>query len=490
MKKTNLAEKFIKLTKDQDLYPQLFNVAIFTPPLSAFLRSEHYSDKSKTAYLVAMKQGQPTTAFVSEFTVKNTAVEVFTKYWQTPKFLKENTKKVEYFNERLDKLYSLYTQSYIQKTSLNNLPKIAEKVLSVNQYLNTYIWFTIFDFDKDFLVHLINQLRINLSPDRLTEIWEPATTPAFDSFEKRRQLIIWHLILKGVLWKEIAQKCQYFFANYDQVKDLASVEHKLIKEYGGLSSREIKKLIKQSEAESEKKMTASRRWFSTLSPTEKKVVRFLQEIIRIRDIRKDGVSKALAIMYQIANRYLSELDLQASLIPYLSSYELKLGLDYLKSNRSDIQLRPKGTIMLWSMTNSFPIQFEYGTYGETVRQLGKYYLSKQTRKQNKGEIKGQVASKGKVVGVVRIVTNPSKDNGFKEGDILVTGMTRPEFVPLMKKAGAIVTNEGGITSHAAIVSRELNIPCIVGTRVATAVLKNGDMVEVDATIGIVKILRV
>ena len=68
-------------------------------------------------------------------------------------------------------------------------------------------------------------------------------------------------------------------------------------------------------------------------------------------------------------------------------------------------------------------------------------------------------------------------------------MTRPEFVPLMKKAGGIITNEGGITSHAAIISRELGIPCIIGTKIATKVLHDGDLVEVDADNGVVRILE-
>ena len=72
------------------------------------------------------------------------------------------------------------------------------------------------------------------------------------------------------------------------------------------------------------------------------------------------------------------------------------------------------------------------------------------------------------------------------GDILVAWATNPAIVPAMKKAAAIVTNEGGLTCHAAIVSRELNIPCIVGTKIATEVLKDGDIVEVDADNGIVK----
>ena len=88
------------------------------------------------------------------------------------------------------------------------------------------------------------------------------------------------------------------------------------------------------------------------------------------------------------------------------------------------------------------------------------------------------------------INDESKLNeNFNDGDILVTGMTRPEFVPLMKRSAAIITDEGGITCHAAIISRELGIPCIIGTKVATQVLKDGDMVEVDADKGIVRILK-
>ena len=69
---------------------------------------------------------------------------------------------------------------------------------------------------------------------------------------------------------------------------------------------------------------------------------------------------------------------------------------------------------------------------------------------------------------------------MKKGDILVTDMTNPDFVPFMKIASAIVTDKGGITSHAAIVSRELNIPCVVGTEIGTQVLKTGQEYTVDS----------
>ena len=112
---------------------------------------------------------------------------------------------------------------------------------------------------------------------------------------------------------------------------------------------------------------------------------------------------------------------------------------------------------------------------------------KDTDKENTrvGEVllQGHGASPGIVTGVVKIVTSPKQIKKIKKGDILVAPMTSPDFVPAMKIAAAIVTDRGGVTSHAAIVSRELGIPCIVGTSNATKKLKDGEIVTVDAVKG-------
>lgn len=101
-------------------------------------------------------------------------------------------------------------------------------------------------------------------------------------------------------------------------------------------------------------------------------------------------------------------------------------------------------------------------------------------------IKGTTACLGKVRGTVKIIVTQEDQGKMKKGDILVSPMTTPRLMIAVKKAGAIITDEGGMTAHAAIVSREFNIPCIVGAKIATKVLKDGDRVEVDATKGIVK----
>ncbi len=104
-------------------------------------------------------------------------------------------------------------------------------------------------------------------------------------------------------------------------------------------------------------------------------------------------------------------------------------------------------------------------------------------------LKGNGVSRGRVVGRVRLLRSRDNMGNVLPGEIIVSPMTTPEFLPAMKRASAFITDEGGLLSHAAIVARELNKPCIVGTKFATKILKDGDLVEVNADKGIVKILK-
>ncbi|MFA7277878.1 MAG: PEP-utilizing enzyme [Candidatus Gracilibacteria bacterium] len=105
------------------------------------------------------------------------------------------------------------------------------------------------------------------------------------------------------------------------------------------------------------------------------------------------------------------------------------------------------------------------------------------------ELKGIVASKGKgtnVTAKVRILLDPMQVDSFQDGEILIAPMTSPEYIFAMRKASAVITDTGGLTSHAAIVTRELGIPCLVGTKSATKILKDGDTVEINITTGTAK----
>ncbi len=102
---------------------------------------------------------------------------------------------------------------------------------------------------------------------------------------------------------------------------------------------------------------------------------------------------------------------------------------------------------------------------------------------------GMTGYPGKVTGKVRKIISHQDVRSFLDGEILVAEMTFPDHVSIMKRAKAFVTDEGGVTCHAAITARELKKPCVIGTKIATQVLKDGDLVEVDADRGVVRVLK-
>lgn len=148
------------------------------------------------------------------------------------------------------------------------------------------------------------------------------------------------------------------------------------------------------------------------------------------------------------------------------------------------------------MKNAMVVFTEGAAHGKilvgepALREEQKYFPSNNpTASPSHAVLKGKVACQGKAIGTVKVLMNPSEAYKVNHGDVLVTSMTSPDFIASIRKCVAIVTNEGGLTCHAAIISREFNIPCIIGTKNATQILKDGDKIEVNADEGIVTLLE-
>lgn len=159
-------------------------------------------------------------------------------------------------------------------------------------------------------------------------------------------------------------------------------------------------------------------------------------------------------------------------------WENKIGLS---ATRNAIRERKKGFVM---HKDQFYAGKEINGF---LKELGvslKYFSSDETQ-----DLKGQIAQKGFAKGRVKVIDSFESISKVGNGDILVATMTSPRYLPAMKKAAAFVTDEGGITCHAAIIAREMRKPCIIGTKVGTEMLKDGDMVEVDANRGIVRLVE-
>jgi len=119
-------------------------------------------------------------------------------------------------------------------------------------------------------------------------------------------------------------------------------------------------------------------------------------------------------------------------------------------------------------------------------------LIKKDKKNSSKELQGLPVHNGKVVGIVKLIKSKdmNKDKVFDlKNKILVTEMTKPELVPFLKGCLGIITDEGGLLCHASILAREFKIPCIVGTKHATQILKNNQLIELDANKGIIKVLE-
>ncbi|MDQ5938446.1 MAG: PEP-utilizers protein [Patescibacteria group bacterium] len=131
-----------------------------------------------------------------------------------------------------------------------------------------------------------------------------------------------------------------------------------------------------------------------------------------------------------------------------------------------------------------PPHKSYLVVGKEVEKFHKFVIPHQEHQDIK-ELKGQTAFKGKIRGVARVIIDRRNSHELKDGEILVTTMTSPEFVPAMKKSAGIITNEGGVLCHAAIMSRELRKPCVIGTKIATDIIKTGQIITLDADSGVV-----
>ncbi|MDO8571696.1 MAG: PEP-utilizing enzyme [bacterium] len=235
--------------------------------------------------------------------------------------------------------------------------------------------------------------------------------------------------------------------------------------------------------------------FISLEPEQKEILKrhnltknplqFFKTLTTWRDERKrlnyTGLYGLLKILREVLSRQGIDPILVNALLPHQAS-------DLFEGKMSEVTLRKQfNEGILLHVTSGGELSFYFG---EQARQSWKA-IEESLQSTDETEVRGTVASKGKATGRVRLVPHITNQNAslMEKGDILVTSMTRPEFLPLMHLAGAIVTNEGGVTSHAAIVSRELRKPCIIGTKNATRVLHDGDLVEVDAEKGIVRIIE-
>lgn len=265
--------------------------------------------------------------------------------------------------------------------------------------------------------------------------------------------------------KRVEQHAQKYFWTKN---DYAIIRRRTVKEF----LVEVRALLRQPQVPQIAKVTRPR-----ISPKTKVVVNFLATCSSWRDERKAASQMANDVLYHYLKEFSRRTGRQVSDMESSNYWDLS-SLDLVRTIPKDIQQRKK----FW-FSSVDPRNFNNIFTGQPAREL-RAIIERQIG--NRTVLRGRSAVAGVVRGRVRIITSQADFSRFRRGDILVAPNTRPEYVPIMKLASAIVTEEGGVTSHAAIVSRELGTPAIVGVQGATTGLRDGDRVEVDATKGIVR----
>ncbi len=302
------------------------------------------------------------------------------------------------------------------------------------------------------------------------------------------------MVKRGILY--------HFFAE----KDVQQRAKNWLRDYGTVEKLRMHKKLHDKVLDSFRKLIAQKSIkdpIKSLKVLEKKFIALLPTIlvaielpeIKNRQLSKDLLDICKSIRLQNENVYKVGFDFQNSLLRMLE-IDSGLPIDTLKHltiSEFDIFLSsrrlPKNLetrvkfIFVRHYKNSEKIYFD-------PTSPHRFNIINNSKNSLSDILQGQSAFPGIIRGKVRIIKLVKDAKLLKKGEVLVTSMTDPRYIPVMKRAGAIVTNEGGITCHASIVSRELKKPCIVGTKHATHVLRNGNLVEVNADKGIVKILTV
>ncbi len=220
------------------------------------------------------------------------------------------------------------------------------------------------------------------------------------------------------------------------------------------------------------------------APSEEiqRAIHFFYELTKWREMRKENSMRMNYFLSKVLHEIARRIDQPYKTLVLASTTEV----DKLFQNDPEfiMQLKERAKHFC-AFKHNGELQILSGEQGMQYIEA----LESMTSGEDITELHGTPASVGTVEGVVRVLYGQQDFGSFQQDEIIVTFMTRPEFMPLMKKAKAIVTEEGGLTCHAAVVSRELQKPCIVGVQNATSYLKDGMSIQVDGEKGSITIIK-
>lgn len=403
------------------------------------------------------------------------AIDKFREYFFGEVTLRELIDEYEVFEKETQSVYDQVVSTDLIHLSEDELVALIAKVNKVFlDMVNVTLYIENVDYDK-----ILSVIGAEYK-EKLDAIWERATESTFMSFEGR--LLKKTIEIVGNDQSNMVRQAKFIYTDYFWTKDEKSISEALneLRE----NFNEKKEEVIEMELAVKKREQEYMVWLERLDADSRKIANYAQLVMRMRDERKDPIAQIQAALAELSVIMLERAGVNESAAPYVLVYEYLEGVDYLARHKDFIEKRQHGCVYRANADRTYETElYDFEQASLELTALVEHKI------EEADTLKGQTACKGRVEGMVRVIFDPHDDKGFQEGDILVTSMTRPEFVPIMKKARAVITNEGGITCHAAIISRELGVPCVIGTKIATQVLRDGDLVKVDADNGVIRIIE-
>jgi len=433
-----------------------------------------------------------------QFCAKNifssVAKKIYEDYTKNPESLDQKISEHIKIEQQIENIWI----GYLSKRQTLNREKFSQLFEDFVRLMKKWWNYAAIGEDKGSIIHDVITPKFAVrhsldffEADQLVNILSHPTTQTVVIAERKHFLEICLDIYHD---KKVDQKLDYYLQKYFWIKSDFYQAREISSQSVRIEAEEEIKSRKITEIEEElnnivnnfERLSAQKQNLPSsfvLTAQDELDLRFAQKIIEWMDVRKTGMMKIFYFLSKIIEDLSVSVGINYDILVSYSADEV-IKLLKTKERISDKELSDR--------TSGLFMEFEKNeNRGDFFGQEALELFQTATAYKTSDEIRGQVASKGsesKVTGTARIVVNPSKDE-FNSGEVLVTSMTRVEFVPLMRRAKEIITDEGGIASHAAIISRELHKPCIIGTKNATKILKDDDLVEVDADTGIVRIIR-
>ncbi len=506
------ADRWVVLEEMPNYYPMMVAIAWNVGRANAFFKSLGLENRF-SKLLAYYKDGMCSlTAIKKEFNA--IAHEILEKSLKDVSWGKSYISRLELQQEKLITETDKLKKTNLAKLTNKQLYSLYKKYYEVYDILHTYHWIhTTADFGDNVLSNYLLKYiadQTNGKKRSVGEHFSILTTPTRDGSGAKEHKDLLN-ILQYIIKKPRLKK---YFRNTETriiFQDLPKVDQVLYKridghkeKYGWIGYGNIgpgwdnqyfidilcslirqnsdpKKLLNKLQMDKNQLVKTQEKLEKTLNidTVHKNLFGLARDIVFTKGSRKDSMFYSYSVIENLFKEIGKRYYLSVMQVRYMYPHEFKNLLLNKKYSASKLNERLKYSLQysVGKLENDFLLEGE-----KADRFLKSLHFIKEEI-DNIDMLDGDCASPGRARGRVSVVNVPNDMQKVQKGDILVSIATNPDLIPAIKKASAIITDIGGITCHAAIVSRELNIPCVIGTKMATKIFKDGDVVDVDATHG-------